>query len=282
MKDKICIVVVMTVIVTIIAGGIYLNHKTSDTAYNLAVDLIRNGSYESALTELENANRKLIDRKDFKTDVKHRRLDKAYKNTVPLYAYAMAQAKYNANDRIIYIVNEYLDLIPTEYNGELCDEIITFKGNFKQEYDEYLIEKKRQSEERMKIEQEREVEKLKSFVPYVGMSENQINSTSLGKYANLFHNTEIINGSAYTANIYEFKKGDNIVFRARCLLGKVSSISDLRDNSVKEWHTPKKNEKSKDSYNVDEYSSEEDFYDEYYDDFWDYEEAEDYYREYSD
>ena len=282
MKDKICIVVIMTVIVTIIAGGIYLNHKTSDTAYNLAVDLIRNGSYESALTELENANRKLIDRKDFKTDVKHKRLDKAYKNTVPLYAYAMAQAKYNANDRIMYIVNEYLDLIPTEYNGELCDEIITFKGNFKQEYDEYLIEKKRQSEERMKIEQEREVEKLKSFVPYVGMSENQINSTSLGKYANLFHNTEIINGSAYTANIYEFKKGDNIVFRARCLLGKVSSISDLRDNPAKEWHTPKKNEKSKDSYNVDEYSSEEDFYDEYYDDFWDYEEAEDYYREYSD
>ena len=40
MKDKICIVVIMTVIVTIIASGIYLNHKTSDTAYNLAVDLI--------------------------------------------------------------------------------------------------------------------------------------------------------------------------------------------------------------------------------------------------
>lgn len=50
MKDKICIVVVMTVIVTIIASGIYLNHKTSDTAYNLAVDLITIANIISFLT----------------------------------------------------------------------------------------------------------------------------------------------------------------------------------------------------------------------------------------
>ena len=50
MKDKICIVVVMTVIVTIIAGGIYLNHKTSDTAYNLAVDFITIANIISFLT----------------------------------------------------------------------------------------------------------------------------------------------------------------------------------------------------------------------------------------
>ena len=50
MKDKICIVVVTTVIVTIIASGIYLNHKTSDTAYNLAVDLITIANIISFLT----------------------------------------------------------------------------------------------------------------------------------------------------------------------------------------------------------------------------------------
>lgn len=50
MKDKICIVVVMTVIATIIASGIYLNHKTSDTAYNLAVDLITIANIISFLT----------------------------------------------------------------------------------------------------------------------------------------------------------------------------------------------------------------------------------------
>ena len=50
MKDKICIVVVMTVIVTIIASGIYLNHKTSDTAYNLAFDLITIANIISFLT----------------------------------------------------------------------------------------------------------------------------------------------------------------------------------------------------------------------------------------
>lgn len=50
MKDKICIVVVTTVIVTIIASGIYLNHKTSDTAYNLAVDFITIANIISFLT----------------------------------------------------------------------------------------------------------------------------------------------------------------------------------------------------------------------------------------
>ena len=50
MKDKICIVVVTTVIVTIIASGIYLNHKTSDTAYNLAVEFITIANIISFLT----------------------------------------------------------------------------------------------------------------------------------------------------------------------------------------------------------------------------------------
>ena len=55
-------------------------------------------------------------------------VDKTYKNTIPLYAYALAQYEYNSEDKSMYDVNEYLELISEDYNGELCEEIKTFKG----------------------------------------------------------------------------------------------------------------------------------------------------------
>lgn len=264
-----------------IFGGIYLNKKAIDNSYNYAITLIQNGSYEGALAELEKANPNLLDRKEFKDDLKYQKLNDVYKNTVPLYAYALAQLEYNDENKSMYTVNDYLELIPTDYSGELCEEIKIFKENFKPQYDEFLAEQKRQSEVKMKIEREKEAEILRNSVPYVGMSESQINSTSLGKYANVWHNTEIIKGSTRaTANIYEFKKGNATIFQVRCLQGKVIKVWDYRDDPrVVDRSTPKKKSKKEDPYNVNDYSSEEDFYDDHYDDFWDYEDAEDYYRE---
>ena len=280
-KTKIYIAIVLVLICAMIFGGIYLNQKSIDTAYNYAITLIQNGSYEGALGELEKANPNILNRKDFKSDMKYGSLNKCYKNTLPLYAYALAQQEYNAEDMYMQTVNDYLALIPSDYSGELSEEIKTFEGNFKLQYDEFLAEQKRQAEERMKIEREQEAERLRNSVPYVGMSESQINSTSLGKYANVWHNTEIIKGSTRaTANIYEFKKGNATVFQARCLQGKVVKVWDYRDDPrIVDRSAPKKKVKKEDPYNVNDYSSEEDFYDDHYDDFWDYEDAEDYYRE---
>ena len=56
MKTKIYIVLVLLVIVAMIAGGFYLNQRAIDNAYNYAITLIQNGSYEGALAELEKAN----------------------------------------------------------------------------------------------------------------------------------------------------------------------------------------------------------------------------------
>lgn len=284
MKKVLYTTIVLILVTAMIFGGIYLNQKSIDNAYNYSITLIQNGSYEGALTELEKANPNLLDRKEFKDDLKYQKLNDAYKNTVPLYAYALAQFEYNDENKSMYSVNDYLELIPADYSGELCEEIKTFKGNFKPQYDEFLAEQKRQAEIKMKIDREKEAERLRNSVPYVGMSESQINSTSLGKYANVWHNTEIIKGSTRaTANIYEFKKGNATIFQARCLQGKVIKVWDYRDDPrVVDRSTPKKKVKKEDPYNVNDYSSEEDFYDDHYDDFWDYEDAEDYYREHHD
>ena len=114
--------------------------------------LIQNGSYENALAELEKANPDILDRDGFKSDMTYGSVDKTYKNTIPLYSYALAQYEYNLEDKSMHDVNDYLELIPKDYNGELCEEIKTFKGNFKPQYDEFLIEEERLAEERRKKE----------------------------------------------------------------------------------------------------------------------------------
>lgn len=143
MKRVFYIMVSLLVIGALVFGGIYLNKKSIDTAYNYAITLIQNGSYEGALKELEKANPNLLDRKEFKDDVKYHKLSEVYKNTVPLYAYALAQIEYNSeSEYLAYMpaVNSYLELIAKGYNGELCEEIKTFKENFKPQYEEYLAE----------------------------------------------------------------------------------------------------------------------------------------------
>lgn len=288
MKTKIYIVLVLLVIVAMIAGGFYLNQRAIDNAYNYAITLIQNGSYEGALAELEKANPEVLDRDGFMSDVKYGGLDEAYKNTIPLYAYAMAQLEYNDEDRYMQTVNEYLELIPADYNGELCEKINTFKGNFKPQYEDFLAEQKRLAEEQRKKDEERrrireqeEAEQLKKSVPYVGMSESKINGTVLGTNYELVHNYEWISGERIRANVYRFKKGNGIIFVVRCLNGRVDSISDHRDDPwiIRNPSTSKKDKKDDDPYNVNDYSNEEDFYYDNYDDFWDYEDAEDYYRE---
>ena len=127
---------------------------------------------------------------------------------------------------------------------------------------------------------------MNSGVPFVGMSENDINRTSLGAPSSeIRHNKECINGKQYTANLYDFYKGSSKVFTARCVQGKVTDVWDHRDAPIPKssrLSTSGSTKKELDPYDASDYSDPEDFYYDYYDDFWDYEEAEDYWYEYAD
>ena len=72
------------------------------------------------------------------------------------------------------------------------------------EKDYAIYVKKREALEAEKIAQEKKKPK-KIDLPYVGMSESMISKTSLGAPRDkVRHNTEMINGNVYHANLYDF------------------------------------------------------------------------------
>ena len=125
----------------------------------------------------------------------------------------------------------------------------------------------------------------KLFVPYVGMSENMIDKTDLGKPRDeVRHNKEVMGGLAYEANLYDFEKDGWIIFTARCVQGKVIQVWDENykhrvPTSDKSKTPSTQKSTTTDPYHADEFDDAEDFYDEYYDDFYDYYDAEDYWYE---
>ena len=122
-------------------------------------------------------------------------------------------------------------------------------------------------------------------VPYIGMSESRIDSTALGTAKRRGHiNNEMINGQVYPAYLYDFYRGNTLVFTARCVQGRVYNVWDYRNTTTTtQRHTTKRHTTKKyDEYDVYDYSNEEDFYYDHYDDFYDYYEAEDYYNEHHD
>ncbi len=291
MKKIFQIIIFLLLVSALIIGIVYLDKKAIDDSYNYAITLIQNGSYEGGLSSLEKANPNLLDRKEFEEDVKQGVLKDAYKNTVPLYTYALAQIEYNDENKSMYTVNDYLELISTDYSGELADEIKTFRWNFNSQYEIFMEEEKREAEElRLRIEEsERQYyAKLKTKIPYEGMSESDINKTIMGNYH------EIDTDSKYGKTKYYWKTNSGeIMLIVTCKDRKVTSVSRYgwgyfwTEDIKPIWNgtNPYKNKKSsstkkkEDPYNVNDYSDPEDFYYDNYDDFWEYEEAEDYYNE---
>lgn len=118
--------------------------------------------------------------------------------------------------------------------------------------------------------------------PFVGMSERYIEKTSLGNPSSeIRHSTEYIDGERYTANLYDFHRGER-VFTAKCVQGKVAEIINWRKEGASSGGTsyaPKGSNPKSDPYEASEYIHPEDFYYDHYDDFEGYEEAEDYWND---
>ena len=275
MKGRICAVICAIMIIVLFAGlYIYEQYKT-EKAYLEAVECLKDGKYDKAMMLLEKANKKNFDETDFSYRYYFtQNASKYYKNTAVLYVYAKARVLRSRGENVeaVYVC---LDVIPENYEGEQSGVILAFKRQAFEEYMAYL------EAERIRKEQE-ELEKARSSVPYVGMSEKWINDTILGTNYEIVHNSEYEKGKRLQANVYRFKRGNAIIFVARCLKGKVDSVSDYRDNPwiLKSYTSTKKKSEKEDPYNVNDYSDPEDFYDDNYDDFWDYEDAEDYYNKY--
>ncbi|MCD7763967.1 MAG: hypothetical protein LUI14_12395 [Lachnospiraceae bacterium] len=101
----------------------------------------------------------------------------------------------------------------------------------------------------------------------------------------------MVNGKAYTANLYDFKSGNTTIFTARCVQGEVIQVWDKRDkvssgslssssgSGSSSKSSSKSSSSSKDQYNASDYDDPEEFYYDHYDDFDGYEDAEVYWED---
>ncbi len=143
--------------------------------------------------------------------------------------------------------------------------------------------------EQERIRQQAEYERsIRTGVPFVGMPESRIADTSLGApSSNVRHNNQVKSGEIYKCNLYDFFINGHLIFTARCMEGKIIQVWDSRDKvntSVPYPSSPSHSSSShsstdSDPYHAADYSDEEDFYEDHWDDFFDFEDAEDYWRE---
>lgn len=253
------VAIFVTIIIIFVGKNIYDAHQVR-TIYEEAINLISKECYEDASDKLQSI------------------AEENYQDTEELTAYCEANIAY-ANGNISSAYWDSYSLSFRYQTSEQQEKIDSFINKVEQEYDDYCEQKR--------IEEQKAYElKITSGVPFVGMSENDIDRTSLGKPSSeIRHNKECINGEQYTANLYDFYKSSCKVFTARCVQGKVTDVWDYRDEPVPQsskTYTSNGTKKDSDPYGASDYYDPEDFYYDYYDDFWDYEEAEDYWYEYSD
>lgn len=160
--------------------------------------------------------------------------------------------------------------------------VAKLKYKLKEEYEPIRkrIEEEKEAEKAREAEEQKKAEAhmrstLKGKVPYVGMSENSICSTSLGSYSSKRTGQYYSVGKNYSYNVYNFSDGKRTIFSARCENGVVTAVNDYRGNT--NISVPKFD--NSDRYDASSYRNAEDFYDDNYYAFHDYYQAEKYWRE---
>ena len=138
-------------------------------------------------------------------------------------------------------------------------------------------------------QQEKEyLQSLAKSLPYVGMPEKYISKTALGSPSSTVrHNREMVNGKSLVANLYDYTRNGYVIFTARCINGVVTDVFDHWNDPYKQSSGSSSSSSSKksssstkksDPFHASDYAHPDDFYYDYYDDFWDYEDAEDYWE----
>lgn len=216
-----------------------------------------------------------------------------------LIQYAKAASLYNPNDGTTYrSAYQYLVVIPDAYSGPFAEQISSMRRDLTTRKTRYDAEQALIAAEEEKQREQQFRANLKQQLPYVGMSEAYISQTILGKAGEVSQYNKTVDGEKryctdytwyvdngkwllFTAWVYNgavikvHKFNDGVYWDGNTILGTVGGAHSNYSYS-KPSRTP-----DPDPYNASDYSHPEDFYYDYYDDFWDYEDAEDYWDEHS-
>jgi len=295
MKIKIFVLLFILLVVISCVLGILWNRHLNEALYEDAITALSEGKPDVAIEKLEAVNQK-CDLEDELYSYIYYGISPSgtyYGDSWVLYSYALSLKEYHRNENL-GLVEMYLTAIPYDYKGVLCDEIQNFRNRVTPEIAEYKAELKRMEEE---LEQEY-LDSIKNKIPYEGMNEKYIDLTVMGKHHK--YKSEVVGkGMRWETTVHEYRwentEGDTILY-VDCEDGAVRTVIKYGEGyfwtedgkpifSAKNPYrhisgkSSKKKDEKDDPYNVYDYSDPEDFYYDNYDDFWEYEEAEDYFNE---
>lgn len=303
--DKRTIIIIVFVIIFLgivyicVKGNVFSNwgfDKDYDAAWNLMIE----GDYDAA----ENAIIKLSRNRDLEKYMKNSqylagefckicKLNKAgdYRkayNKIDVLNSEIEKAKKSndsrnkndprLNDKQIKFVEKKIIEINENYNAH------------KFEYDEEDRKKREEAEAiNKKLEEERAAKEKEA--PIVGMSESKIDSTDLGKHSEYYPNFNFKweHGKKIQTSKYYWYSGNDCIYTAKCINGKVEEVWDNRDHHVTDniFNTDsytKKNSKKKEEKTT-EFDPDEHDIEQYYEDFKDeegFEDIDDAYEDFED
>ncbi len=260
-------VIILLIIIGIIAICVINDRIAKQNAYDRAISLIQQEKYIYAINALRNLGW---------SDPKHN----YYQDLDTLEDYCWGMDYYRSG--------KYIEA--TSHLGK-CIGRMDSHSDLRSPYDVIqeiapLAEQQREENKRRaeEAERKRQEEWRKNGAPYVGMKESEITKTSIGRYSKTSGNYK----GAKRCNLYYWfnSKGEQI-YSVRCCDGEVIQVWDDRSdprsfkvNSTKPYYNSSGSSSNEDDeYNVKDYYSAEDFYDDHYDDFFDYYDAEDYYND---
>lgn len=179
--------------------------------------------------------------------------------------------------------------LPAQYEKK----ILEFQARVDSEYEHMEAEERKERARQQELTRQRNQkaieearERLKDQWPYIGMPEAYISYTRLGSSAS-FRDLEKYD---YPYRVYTYKDANGReTYAVTCKNHVVTDVWDkVNDRILTKNNTWKSRvstrpassaSDSSDPYNAKDYTNEEDFYDDHYDDFFDYYQAEEYWRD---
>ena len=236
-----------------------------EQAYNRAIEAIVAGGYETGLSILESSLPSTYKEKDNLISLCRAKqaLDaEDYDQARRLASRVFFRSATPSADRLNIRVNSILDACHEETERKAAEELAAYEA------------------------------KVHSGLPFVGMPEKYVSSTLLGEFSRCERNGTAYPGGRKTiGNIYYYKRDGKVYFCVFCTGGQVAEVYDNRDGNA---HYPGRlingststrpstttdSHDDSDPYHASDYPDEEEFYEEHWDDFFDFEDADTYWQE---
>lgn len=257
-KAKLVIAIIAIIIVAILISSKIITEKRNSDLYNEAINYFADGNIELTRERLKSIEDPIYKDKQQLLDLC--RSVQYYRNGLYFSAWCYVSLNF-----------EYL-------NEEEIKRVSDYEEKVKQAYFDEIDEQERIAEANYQA-------RVAEGFPFVGMRESDIYKNNNGEYdirkvVYTHFNREHPNMHVY----YYLRYGSNRIFYVvKCDGGVVLYIENYYErNKYFDYSKRGTTHPDDDPYGAGGYSNAEDFYDDHYDDFFDYEEAEAYYNEYSD